>query len=404
MPTRRQFAAGITAISAGAALSACGTRNADTGSNTGSKTVKIGVISPTTGDLSAFGLGIRNSVELAIKRANDAKAISGWTIEMAAQDDQKSADVGKNAANKLADDDGVIGVVGPLNSNIGQTVAPVLNTAGIVEVSPANTNPALTQGDAFATSPKRPYKTYFRTCTTDSVQGPFAAQYLFDSGIKSVATVHDKKTYGQGLVEAFTKQFTKLGGKIVAAETINPDDKDYSAVITNIKPKSPQALYYGGEYPQSGPLSKQMKAAGLKIPLMGGDGMFDPKYIEAAGADAAGDLVTSVGAPAETLPSAKEFVDAYAKAGYSDPFGAYGAYSYDAANAIIEAMKVSLASAADAKSARPATVDAMSKVSFDGATGKVAFDQYGDTVSRVLTVYKVSGGKWKSEKTGDFPG
>ena len=124
------------------------------------------------------------------------------------------------------------------------------------------------------------------------------------------------------------------------------------------------------------------------------------KYFELAGATAEGDLATSVGAPTETLPSAKDFVAAYKAAGYQEPYEAYGAYSYDAANAIIQALKVSLASADSAEAARQATVDAMAKVAFDGVTGKVAFDEFGDTTSKVLTVYEVKGGKWVAINTG----
>ena len=171
-------------------------------------------------------------------------------------------------------------------------------------------------------------------------------------------------------------------------------------MITKVKATSPDAVYYGGEYPQAGPLSKQAAAAGLNVPVMGGDGIYDPKFIELGGRD--GDLATSVGAPVDTLESAKAFVEAYKAAGFSEPYAAYGAYSYDAANAIINALKVSLASASDAKSARQATITAMADVSFDGATGKVAFDKFGDSVSRVLTVYKVDGGAWKAEKTGEL--
>ena len=392
--------AAVTFVAGALALSGCGSRT-DTGSTSSSgaaKIAKIGVIAPLSGDLSALGLGIKNSVDLAIKQANDSNAIPGWKLEIAPMDDQATPDVGKNAATSLSSDPLVVGVVGTLNSSVAQSVTPVLQPAHIVQVSPANTGPGLTQGTD-ATNPTRPYDNYFRTCTTDAVQGPTAATYLLSIGIKNVATIHDKKTYGQGLVEAFTKAFTAGGGKIVAAQTINPDDKDFSAVVTNVKAASPAAVYYGGEYPQAGPLSKQMKAAGLNVPLMGGDGIFDPSYIDLAGTASNGDLATSVGAPVETLASAKAFVSAYTAAGYKDPMGAYGAQSYDAANAIINALKTSLAKAADAKSARADTVTAMASVSFDGATGKVAFDKFGDTVTKVITVYKVSGGKWITEKT-----
>jgi branched-chain amino acid transport system substrate-binding protein len=400
---RQKFViAGVTLLAASMAMSACGNRAEEAPGGEGSeaaKVAKIGVIAPLTGDLGPLGLGIKNSVDLAIKQANESKAIPGWTLEIDAQDDQATPDVGKNAATKLAGDDEVIAVVGTLNSSVSQSVQPVLSSANITQVSPANTNPTLTQGPDPA-NPQRTYPGYFRTCTTDAVQGPFAANYLLESGIKKVATIHDKKAYGQGLVAAFTEAFKSGGGTITTAETINPDDKNFSAVISKVEGSSPEAVYYGGEYPQAGPLSQQMKAAGVSVPLMGGDGIFDPAYIELAGKNSDGDLATSVGAPTEQLASAKQFVTDYEAAGYDDPYAAYGAYSYDAANAIINALKVSLANAEDAKSARQATIEAMGSVSFDGATGKVAFDQYGDTTTKTLTVYKVEGGKWAAEKTG----
>jgi len=397
--------AGVALVVASLALTGCGARSesGSSGSAGGStKVAKIGVIAPLSGGLSALGLGIRNSVDLAIRQANEAGTVAGWKLELAAEDDQATPDVGKNAATKLASDDAVVGVVGTLNSSVAQSVIPVLDAAKIAQVSPANTNPALTKGADFATSPSRPNANYFRTCTTDAVQGPFAAQYLLGEGIKKVATVHDKKAYGQGLVDAFAAAFKEGGGTITTAETINPDDKDFSAVIAKVKSSAPDALYYGGEYPQAGPLSQQMKAAGLNVPLMGGDGIYDPTFIKLAGEGSNNDLATSVGAPVDSLASAKAFVEAYNAAGFSEPYAAYGAYSYDAANAIINALKVSLKDAADAKSAREATITAMASVSFDGATGKVAFDEFGDTTSKILTVYKVDAGKWIPAKTDTF--
>ncbi|HOB06390.1 MAG TPA: branched-chain amino acid ABC transporter substrate-binding protein, partial [Propionibacteriaceae bacterium] len=367
----------------------------------GTKTATIGVIAPLTGDLSALGKGIQHSVELAVKQANESGAIPGWKLVVSSQDDEAKADVGKNAATKLAADDTVVGVVGDLNSSVSQQTQPIFAAAKIVQISPANTNPTLTKGADLA-SPKRTYATYFRTCTTDAIQGPFAAQYLIAQGITKVATVHDKKAYGQGLVDAFTAEFTKGGGTITSAQTINPDESNYQSVISTIVPTAPQALYYGGEYPQGGPLSQQMKAAGLNVPLMGGDGIFDPKYIDLAGTNATGDLATSVGASTDSTDAGKKFLADYQAAGYAEPAAAYGGYSYDAAKAIINALKVSLASASDAKSARDATIAAVGKVSFDGVTGKVAFDEYGDATSKVLTVYKVTGGKWVASKTDTF--
>ena len=403
MHQRSVVKVGASLMVAALALSACGSRSdSGTGTTSGDKVAIIGVMAPLSGDLSALGLGIQHSVELAVKQANDTKAIPGWTLKVEAKDDEAKPDVGKNAATALAAEANVAGVVGNLNSSVAQSTQPVLATAKIVQVSPANTNPTLTQGADFKTAPKRTYDTYFRTCTTDAIQGPFAAQYMFKAGITKVATIHDKKAYGQGLVEAFTGEFTKLGGTVVDAETINPDDSNYSSVITKIKPKGPQGVYYGGEYPQAGPLSQQMKAAGLNVPLMGGDGIYDPKFIVLAGTTSAGDLATSVGAPTDQLAAGKKFLADYAAAGYKDPAAAYGAYSFDAANAIINALKVSLKDAKDVASVRQATIDALGKVSFEGVTGKVAFDQYGDSTSRVLTVYKVVSGAWAPVSTEAF--
>jgi branched-chain amino acid transport system substrate-binding protein len=408
VPQRSLVRVGGVLLAASLALTACGSRDGGTTTSTGGtdamKVAKIGVIAPLSGDLASLGLGIQHSVELAVKQANDSGAIPGWKLEVVPKDDEAKPDVGKNAATALAGDKAVIGVVGTLNSSVAQSVIPVLDTAKIVQVSPANTNPSLTQGAAFATAPARPNPNYFRTCTTDSVQGPFAARYLFDkAGAMKVATIHDKKTYGQGLVDAFSAEFKKLGGEIVAAETINPDDANYSAVISKVKTAGPQAVYYGGEFPQAGPLSKQMKAAGLNVPLMGGDGIFAADFIKLAGTSGAGDLATAVGAPLDKMAKGAEFKAAYEKAAYKEPYEAYGAYAYDAAQAIIEALKVSLKSATAVDDAsKAATIAAMSTVSFDGVTGKVSFDQYGDTTSRVLTVYTVDAGAWAPKDTAAF--
>ncbi|QQS00667.1 MAG: branched-chain amino acid ABC transporter substrate-binding protein [Austwickia sp.] len=397
---------GVTVLATVVGLAGCGSRSETGSSATGGsgsgadKKAVIGLIAPLSGGLSAMGLGMKNSVDLAIKQANEAKTIPGWTLELDAKDDEGKPEPGKNAASAMASSDNVVGVVGTLNSSVAGPVQPVLNTANIAMISPANTNPSLTKGPDL-TAPKRLYPNYFRTCTTDDVQGPFAAQYLIEKGITSVATIHDKKTYGQGLVDAFAKDFAAKGGKVVAAETINPDDANYSAAISKVKAAAPKAVYYGGEYPQAGPLSQQMKAAGLAVPLMGGDGIYDPQYIKLAGAQSTGDLATSVGAPIAKMAKGQEFLDAYKKGNYKEEPSAYGAYAYDAAKAIIEGLKVSLKDAKSAKEARKATIDAIGKASFDGVSGKVAFDQYGDSTTRTLTVYKVTDGAWKDDKTGE---
>ena len=228
--------AGVTLLAASLAMSACGTRaeQAPGGEAGADKVAKIGVIAPLSGTLSALGAGIKNSVDLAIKQANEKQTIPGWTLEIAAEDDEATPDVGKNAATKLAGDDEVIGVVGTLNSSVSQSVQPVLHSAKSCRSRRRTRYPTL-PWVADPANPKRAYPNYFRTCTNDAVQGPFAGRYLSNRAIKKIATIHDKKTYGQGLAAAVTEAYKSGGGEIVAAETINPEDNDFSAVISKVK-------------------------------------------------------------------------------------------------------------------------------------------------------------------------
>ncbi|MFI5961777.1 branched-chain amino acid ABC transporter substrate-binding protein [Streptomyces asoensis] len=407
---QRSLIAITAALSAGAlTLTACGSRDSDDkGSDSGDGTVvTIGVDAPLTGDLSSLGLGIKNSVDLAVKNANKKKYVDGVTFKVVAKDDQAQASSGQQNATALVADKEVLGVVGPLNSSVAESMQKVFDDAKLVEVSPANTGPSLTQGADWQTKKVRTYKSYFRTATTDAIQGPFAAQYVFnDAKKKKVFVIDDKKTYGAGLAATFTDEFKKLGGTVVGTQHINPDSKDYSAVATEVKNSGADVVYYGGEFPQAGPLSKQIKAAGAKIPLVGGDGIKDDNFIKLAGATATGDLATSVGAPVESLDSAKTFVADYKAAGYKEDYAAYGGYSYDSAWAIIEAVK-KVVSDNDGKlpdDARAKVTEAMQNVSFDGVTGKVSFDEYGDATNKQLTVYAVENGAFKTVKSGTFTG
>ncbi|MER8182483.1 branched-chain amino acid ABC transporter substrate-binding protein [Kitasatospora sp. NPDC094015] len=397
------------AVTGALTLSACGSRGEKKAGDdaAGGTVVTIGVDAPLTGPLSALGLGIQHSVELAAKVANDTKEVPGVTFKVKALDDKKSPQEGQQNATALVADKSVLGVVGPLNSGVAQSMQQVFEAANLAEISPANTSPALTQGDKYETEKKRQFKSYFRTATTDAIQGPFAAQYAYnDLSKKKAYLIDDKKTYGVGLVGAFQKEFTKLGGAIAGSDHIDENNLDFSAVVTKAKAAGADIIYYGGEYPQSGPLTDQLKKAGVTVPVMGGDGMYDPEYINKANKNAEGDLATSVGAPVESLDSAKKFVADYTAAKYADPYAAYGGYSYDAAWALIQGVKA-VASANGGKvpdGSRAKVVEALSKVSFDGVTGKVAFDEYGDAVNKQLTVYVVKNGAWTVAKSGTYSG
>jgi len=404
---RRFWRIPVLLVVAALILSACGSNKSESsGSSTtaaATKTIKIGVVAPLSGSLSALGLGIKNSVDLAINQANKKNKVKGWKIVLSAEDDTAKADVGAQVASKLVSDPLVAGVVGTLNSSVALQVQPILARESIVMVSPANTGIELTQGTDTANK-KRPYANYFRVSTTDAVQGPFAADYATkDLNAKNVVTIHDKKIYGQGLVAEFTKQLVKDGGKVAAAETINPGDQDFSAVLTKIKPLNPDLIYYGGEYPEAQLLTSQAKAQGIKAPVMGGDGIYDKTYIQTAKEASEGDLCTSVGAPTSDLESAATFVSDYKAAGYKDDFSAYGAYSFDAANVIINAMATVLSGKTEFTPAmRSDIVKAVQATKLSGVTGAVAFDEFGDTTTKVLTVYRVTQQEWKAVKTDAF--
>ncbi|MEU9029571.1 branched-chain amino acid ABC transporter substrate-binding protein [Streptomyces sp. NPDC048383] len=399
-----------TVITTGAlTLTACGSRDGGSTDNNadGKKTVVvIGVDAPLTGSLSALGQGIKNSVDLAAKTANKNNEVPGIEFKVEALDDQAVPASGQANATKLVGNKDVLGVVGPLNSGVAQQMQGVFASANLAQVSPANTNPALSQGDNWGKGEyKRPFKTYFRTAATDVVQGKFAAQYLFkDAGKKKVFVVDDKQTYGAGLAAIFSDEFKKLGGEVVGTDHVTVKETDFSSTADKVKSSGADSVYFGGQYPEGGLLADQIKKTGAQIPTMGGDGIQDPAFISASGEANEGDLSTSIGYPVEKLPTAKTFIADYQAAGYKDPYAAYGGYSYDAGWSVVQAVKAVVAANGGKlpTDARAKVVEALGKVSFEGVTGKVAFDENGDTTNKQLTVYKVEGGKWVDVKSDTF--
>ncbi|WP_211265340.1 branched-chain amino acid ABC transporter substrate-binding protein [Actinacidiphila oryziradicis] len=388
------------------ALTACGSRG-DSGSKSSSgTTVVIGVDAPLTGQNSATGLGIQYGAQLAVDDANKNKTVPGVTFKITALDDKALPATGQQNATTLVADPNVLGVVGPLNSGVAQSMQQVFNTANLVEISPSNTSVPLTQGPAWASGKKtRPYKTYFRTATTDALQGAYAADYAYNTLKKKKAyIVDDKQPYGAGLAGIFSEQFTKLGGKVIGTDHVNTGDTDFSTLSTKVKNSGADMLYYGGQYDESSLLTKQLKAAGAQIPLFGGDGMYSDTYITNAGSASAGDLATSVGAPVDTLPAAQQFIKDYKAAGYKGDYQTYGGYSYDATTAIIKAVGKTVTNGKIPSDARSKIVDAVQASNFDGITGKVSFDQYGDTTNKQLTAYEVKSGKWVAVKSGTYSG
>ncbi|MER8096867.1 bifunctional serine/threonine-protein kinase/ABC transporter substrate-binding protein [Streptomyces goshikiensis] len=375
------------------------------GSATPSVTVVIGVDAPLSGDLSVFGAGIKNSADLAVRNANRTGHVPGVNFEIKALDDQAQPGKGQENATRLIADDKVLGVVGPLNSSVAAAMLRPFEQANLVNVSPANTNPALTYGPDWVKGTKsRPYQTYFRTVATDADQGPFAARYLHDEAKKTrLFVIDDSSDYGTGLTTGFRNEFSKLGGTLVGADHVAPTGGDFATLAARVRASGADAVYFGGYYTTAAPLSKQLKQAGANITFMGGDGVFDAQFIT-TNDKAEGDLATGIGAPAEDLPGGPTFLSQYQTAAYPEQAGSYGAYAYDATWAVIEAVKALAAANGGTlpPNARAKMPKAVAGLAFDGVTGRVAFDQYGDTTNRELTVHAVTGGVWKSVKSGRY--
>jgi branched-chain amino acid transport system substrate-binding protein len=410
--TRRRTLITAAILAGALGLTACGTnRQEGTGSGAGGGSscdtskgkLVVGMVAPLSGGLSALGLGMSHSADLAVKQANAKCAVPGYALVFQPEDDQATPQVAGQAATKLASDPNVVGVVGTLNSSTSQTVQPILADRSIVQISPANTNPTLTLGEQPTTTPKRQFESYFRTATTDLIQGPFAAQYLVQkAGKKNIAVIDDGKTYGAGLADQFAQEATKLGATVVAREKVGEKDTDFSGVIAKVRPLNPDAVYYGGEYPAAGPLSAQLAQAGLNIPLMGGDGIVDKQFVALGGR--AGDLATNVGAPPESLPSAKQFIADYQAANYPEPYAAYGALTFDATNVIIDGLAKAVQGGTWSEDTRKTVVQNVQGTNLQGASGPISFDEFGDTTNKVLTVYTVQGDNFTPVEgsTGSF--
>ncbi len=387
----------LVAILAAVAMVAAGCSGGgggSTGAGGGTVSVKLAVGAPITQGATALGQGMERGAKLAIMDNAEALKAAGISMEEFTGDDQGDPKTAVNVANQFASDPQVVGVMGHLNSGCSIPASKVYNKANLVMVSPASTNPALTE---------QSLNNVFRTCTIDSVQAPFAADAATkDLGFKTAVVIDDSTPYGEGLATNFVSQFESDGGKILSKEKTTDKDTDFNALVTKIKSMNPDVIYYGGMYMSGGLLSKQSKEAGLKAPILGADGLYDPQYVKLAGASAEGDYATSVGLPLSELPKGAEWEAAYKKAFPNDEIAAYDTYSYDAANVIIQAaIKVAKekgASSLTTVEGKKAVIAAVAATDMEGVTGKVKFDSKGDTENKAITLYVVKNGAWEPWK------
>jgi len=360
----------VVSIAVIAALAAIGCARQD------DQVIRIGAAGPMTGDQSKMGVDLKNAVELAVTEWNEKGGVLGKKIVLLAGDDQADPKQAVSIANKFINQK-VVALVGHWNSSCSIPASKYYNDADVVMISPATTNPFLTlQG----------FKRVFRVCGTDDQQGWVAAQFVLKTlHPKRIAIIHDKTAYGQGLADYFRKA---LGDKVqvVYYGGIIQRDPDYKAVLTTIKENKPELYFFGGIYPEAGRLVRQAKEIGLNIPMMTGDGVFDPTFIGIAGKAAEGTYVTFGREPAG-LSSAKEFLEKY-KARYGDP-GPYSIYAYDAANIILTSIR-------DTGTTDGSKIaEFISRTAFHGAFGDIAFDQNGDVTKAPYVMWQVKDGKFQ---------
>lgn len=394
-PLGRNLIVALAAAFVALGFAGCG------GDDGAANTVTVGVVAPLDAGLTQFGLGIRNSVQLAVDEANAANAIPGWHIAVRAVDDSSDPNVGQRNAEQLVDDPTVIGVVGTYNSGVARVVAPELESAAIAMLSPGNTDPSLTIGPV-RNAPVRQFDNYFRMVANDSQQGGFLAAYAAgDLGIVRVAVITDEKQVSQGLANDFRAAFVVLGGTVVSFEVVPEGDTDYGPYVQRAASLDPELLFFGGEYDHAALVKQAAIANNLFVPLMGGDGIQADDYITLAGAISEGDLASSVGAPVEREPNGPKFLAAYTAHGFAEPPSTFGPYAYDAANIILSAARDALSGKSRVDTgARIAVIDGVEAVTnaelfTEAITGTVGFDAFGDTVHPVLTVYRVEDGVWR---------
>ena len=338
--------------------------------------VKIGHAGPLTGGIAHLGKDDENGVHLAVDEATAKKMkIGGKTIkfEMMSEDDQADAKMGPTIAQKFADAK-VAGVVGHLNSGVSIPASAVYNQAGIPMISGSATNPKLTE---------QGFKVVFRTVGRDDQQGPAVAAYLANElKAKKVAIADDATAYGEGLANEVEKTLKAAGVNVVAREKTTDKATDFKAILTKMKGKSPDVIFYGGMDATGGPMLKQARELGIKAQFAYGDGACTAEMSKLAGPASEGMICSQAGIP--TQMASKSFQDAF-KAKYGE-VKQYAPFFYDATNILIAAMQ-------KADSTDPAKyLPMVASISYDGATGHIEFDAKGDRKDAEMTIFQMKNG------------
>jgi branched-chain amino acid transport system substrate-binding protein len=370
-----QFKLKLTAALAIAA--ACGVAAAQ------EQVVKIGHVAPLSGAQAHYGKDNENGVRMAIEDLNAQKIkIGGKTIkwEIQAEDDAADPKQGTAAAQKLCDAK-VAGVVGHLNSGTTIPASKVYHDCGIPHVTGAATNPNLT---------KPGYNTTYRIIANDNALGAALALYAADKlHLKKVAIIDDRTAYGQGVAEVFSKTAKAKGMQVVDQQFTNDKATDFMAILTAIKSKNPDAIFFGGMDPQAGPMLRQMEQLGMdKVKYFGGDGICTSEIAKlSAGAKTLGNVICAEGGSSiAKMPGGKAWKERYDQK-YPGQFQVYSPYTYDATFVLVDAMK--RANSIDPKKYIPF----LQKTNYKGVTANIQFEKNGEMKNAATTLYNYIDGK-----------
>ncbi len=340
--------------------------------------IVIGGYGALTGSTATYGQSAKKGIEMAVQEVNQKGGLLGKKIRLVMEDDQGKPEEAQTVVSRLINRDRVVSIIGENASSRSLAGAPICQQARIPMVTPSSTNPKVTEvGDYI-----------FRVCFIDPFQGKVMAKFAANSlKVKQVAILRDiKNDYSVGLAEVFTKSFEEAGGTIVADESYSEGDSDFSAQLTSIKQKKPEAIFLPGYYTEVGLIARQARQLGIHVPLLGGDGWESPKLWEIGG-EALNDCYYSNHYSLEDpAPAVRNFVRAF-KARYEEVPDAVAALSYDAATILFYAIQ-------KANSVEPQKIrDALAAVrSYGGVTGQITIDEKRNAVKPAV-VLRVKNGK-----------
>ena len=351
------------------------------------KEIKIGLITPLSGDIKTFGESVRNAFLIAVEEANARGGVAGMKITYAIQDDKNDATEAANVANLLVNQQRVKAIVGSVTSKATIPVSDIVQAARIPTISPTATNPKVTVADG-----KR--KDYmFRACFIDPFQGDVMAKFSRETlKAKNAAVLFDASNdYSKGIAEFFRDAFRKQGGKVAAFESYGKDDVDFSALLTKVKASGADVLFLPDYYNKVGLIAKQVQEKGLKVRLVGPDGWDSPDLVKIAGSAIEGGYFSNHYSADDRRPEVAAWVKKY-KERYGQVPDAFGTLAYDATNLLLEAIRK--AGSDDPKKIREALASIRD---FKAVSGKSTLDRNGDMI-KSAAILKIEGGKQKFVK------